>query len=138
MNANNTAPIWKNVTSDSDKMSMRFIPSDGVTWAEMDAWFEKTYGKNGKNQHWDWRGFGEIGTPGFQVVLIHKACGDNDCESHTDSDEEEERWSEVCHDCGALMGGKVFDNEEEFDEHPDREPGYTEGGDWVCEKCRTK
>lgn len=144
MNANNTAPLWKNVTSDSDKMSMRFTPSDGVTWAEMDAWFEKTYGgkesfdDNGElKKHWDWRGFGEVGTPGFQVVLIRKACPDERCHCHDESEsEEEEEWSERCHYCGALMGGKVFHNEEEFDEHPDREPGYNLHGDWVCVKCR--
>ena len=136
MNSTNTAPIWKNVTSDEDKRSMRLFPNDGVTWAEMDAWLEKSYGKNGKNKHWDWRGFGEVGKPGFQVVLIHTACGDNDCESHTEEEDEDE-WSETC-ECGTLCGGKVFHNEEEFDEHPDRDPGYTEDGEWRCEKCRTK
>jgi hypothetical protein len=144
MNANNTAPLWKNVTSDSDKMSMRFTPSDGVTWAEMDAWFEKTYGgkesfddKGELKKHWDWRGFGEVGTPGFQVVLIRKACPDERCHCHDESEsDEDEEWSEQCYTCDAYMGGKVFHNEEEFDEHPDREPGYTEGGVWVCEKCR--
>ena len=46
----------------------------------------------------------------------------------------EEEWSETC-ECGNLMGGKVFYDEEEFDAHPDREPGYAADGKWVCQQC---
>jgi hypothetical protein len=53
-------------------------------------------------------------------------------------DEDDETWSETCGVCGVLLGGKMFVNEEEFDEHPDREPGYNADGAWQCEKCRIK
>lgn len=45
-----------------------------------------------------------------------------------------ESWSETCQ-CGNLMGGKVFYDEEEFDAHPDREPGYNADGEWQCKQC---
>lgn len=47
-----------------------------------------------------------------------------------------ETWCEKCENCGVLCGGKVFTNEEEFDEHPDREIGYNEDGEWFCSACR--
>ena len=54
-------------------------------------------------------------------------------------DEDDETWSETCGVCGVLLGGKMFVNEEEFDEHPDRLPGYEDVcGEWRCEKCRIK
>jgi hypothetical protein len=46
-------------------------------------------------------------------------------------------WSEECCQCGVLLGGKVFTNEDEFDEHPDRDCGYDEDGQWYCIICRT-
>lgn len=48
----------------------------------------------------------------------------------------EETWCEKCENCGVLCGGKVFTDEEEFDEHPDREIGYNEDGEWFCSACR--
>jgi hypothetical protein len=45
-------------------------------------------------------------------------------------------WSEKCANCGALCGDKVFTDEAEFDEHPDREIGYNGEGDWLCPDCR--
>lgn len=107
MNSTNTAPIWKNVTSSDDKKSMRLFPNDGVTWAEMDEWLEKTYGKDGKDTHWKWRGFGEVGKPGFQVVLLRQGCDDGDCECHEeDSDEEEEEEGSHCGECGTSTQGR--------------------------------
>ena len=43
-----------------------------------------------------------------------------------------EEFSETC-ECGKEL---VCATEEEFDEHPDREPGYDEDGQWRCPDCR--
>ena len=48
----------------------------------------------------------------------------------------EETWSETCETCGVLMGGKVFHDEDEFDEYPDREAGYNDEEEWRCAKHR--
>jgi hypothetical protein len=50
--------------------------------------------------------------------------------------EEKQEWFETC-ECGNLMGDKVFHDEEEFDAHPDREPGYNADGVWECQWCKT-
>ena len=55
--------------------------------------------------------------------------------SNTNTPAEMEQWSEQC-ECGRLMGGKIFDKEEECDEHPDRDAGYNDDGEWQCEDCR--
>ena len=61
--------------------------------------------------------------------------GDMKKNGWTHDEEDEGEWSETC-ECGVLCGGKVFHNEEEFDKHPDREPGYNADGEWQCEDCR--
>lgn len=48
----------------------------------------------------------------------------------------EEEWSEQCHACDTLLGGKVFHSEKEFDEHPDRDAGYNADGIWYCAEHR--
>lgn len=51
----------------------------------------------------------------------------------------DETWSETCANCDCLLGDKVFTDEKEFDEHPDREPGYTNcetHDEWLCPDCR--
>jgi hypothetical protein len=60
-----------------------------------------------------------------------------DCE-YNESDEEEEVWTEQCEKCGEYLGGRKDWTEEEFDEHPDREEGYDDDGQWHCAKCRVK
>ena len=57
---------------------------------------------------------------------------ENDCPAS------EEVWFEECVDCEKLMGGKKFTNEEEFDEHPDRDDGYDDDGDWHCPECKNE
>jgi len=47
-------------------------------------------------------------------------------------EETEETWKETCEECGCLMGGKIFTDEEEFDECEDRDRGYDELGNWYC------
>lgn len=50
-----------------------------------------------------------------------------------------ETWSETCANCDCLLGDKVFTDEKEFDEHPDRELGYTNcrtHDEWLCPDCR--
>ena len=49
-----------------------------------------------------------------------------------------ETWCEKCKKCGVLCGGKVFTDENEFDEHPDRKIGYNEDNEWFCSACREK
>lgn len=50
--------------------------------------------------------------------------------------EEEDEFNEVC-DCGTKMSNEKL-TEEECDEHPDREVGYDEEGEWNCSGCRDK
>jgi len=50
-----------------------------------------------------------------------------------------ETWYETCANCECLLGDKKFTSEKEFDEHPDREPGYTNcdnQDEWLCPDCR--
>lgn len=53
-----------------DHCSIKFYPKAGITWEQIDAWFEKTYPQH----NWLWRGFGEIGTSEYVVVLIKQSC----------------------------------------------------------------
>lgn len=48
---------------------------------------------------------------------------------------EKETHTETC-ECGAMLGGRDDWDEDEFDEHPDREAGYDEDGQWHCPECR--
>jgi hypothetical protein len=50
-----------------------------------------------------------------------------------------EMWFEQCR-CGKLLGGQVFFCENDYDEHPDREPGYDSEYQtkWFCQQCRDK
>lgn len=48
----------------------------------------------------------------------------------------EQVWYEECCECGKWLGNKIFTDENEFDEHPDRDPGYDLDGNWWCGKCR--
>lgn len=43
--------------------------------------------------------------------------------------------NEECCDCGTPMSEKKL-TEEEFDEYPDRDPGYDNDGEWRCGNCR--
>jgi len=50
-----------------------------------------------------------------------------------------ETWYEICANCECLLGDKKFTSEKEFDEHPDREIGYTNcdtQDEWLCPDCR--
>lgn len=50
-----------------------------------------------------------------------------------------ETWYETCANCDCLLGDKKFTSEREFDEHPDREIGYTNcdtQDEWLCPDCR--
>jgi hypothetical protein len=53
-----------------DFCSITFYPKAGITWEQIDAWFKNTYPQH----NWVWRGFGEIGTPDYVVVLIKNVC----------------------------------------------------------------
>lgn len=45
-------------------------------------------------------------------------------------------YYETCNQCCVLMGDKLFDEEEEHDEFPDRLAGYDHNGEWCCAKHR--
>ena len=115
--------IWHKTESDGN--SIKMYPKTTATWEQMDAWLQKMFPCGAIT----WRGFGEVGTESFVVVIVKK---------HPDPEDEEEEqeiyWEECS--CGVHLGGKLFHDEEEFDEHPDRERGYNADGEWRCEKCR--
>jgi hypothetical protein len=52
-----------------------------------------------------------------------------------DDGDDEEGHTEQC-ECGAYLGGRKDWTEGEFDEHPDREPGYDLDGQWWCPEHR--
>ena len=72
------------------------------------------------------------------VVIVTAVIAASESDSD-DFESDEETLCEECVDCGALMGGRLFteEEEEEFDEHPDRDRGYDEDGHWHCVKCGT-
>jgi hypothetical protein len=90
--------------------SIRFYPQTTATWEMINNWLEKVYGKNGKDRHWKWMGFGEIGTEKFQVVLLRQACDKYICKC------------ESCYECGDLS----CDLQDNID------------GNSVCDKCLLK
>jgi hypothetical protein len=73
-------------------------------------WFENNYGQNGKDLHWKWMGFGDVGSEKFQVVLLRKACDKYICKC------------ESCYECGKMS----CDLQDNID------------GNTVCETCILK
>ena len=63
-----THPLWRDFTHTDT--SMTFYPRTTATWEQQQEWLEKTY----TDRHWTWRGFGEMGTEEFKVVLYLRAC----------------------------------------------------------------
>lgn len=58
-------------------------------------------------------------------------------EWHSDDDEEEDEvFAEKCCGCEKWLGDVIFNDEEEFDNHPDRVGGYDENEEWWCVECR--
>lgn len=51
-----------------------------ATWEQVNEYLENHYGKNGKDLHWKWRGFGEEGDPKFQVLVSRRFCSPHICE----------------------------------------------------------
>ena len=99
-------PFSKTEVAD-DHCSITFYGKKDATWEQMNGWLETAYGKNGKDKHWKWRGFGTVGTEEFAVVLLRQQC----CEYICDPDE--------CERCGKQECGM-----EENDE-----------GEMVCYEC---
>jgi hypothetical protein len=97
---------WSKV--DHDDRSITFTGREGATWEEMDEWLEDNYGKNGKDRHWKWRGFGECGKADFKVVLLRQACAEWICDC------------EMCDRCGVTSC--------DLSAHED--------GDRCCYECR--
>ena len=95
--------IWHKTESDGN--SIKMYPKTTATWEQMDAWLQKMFPCGAIT----WRGFGEVGTESFVVVIVKK---------HPDPEDEEEEqeiyWEECS--CGVHLGGKLFHDEEEFDQ----------------------
>jgi hypothetical protein len=80
--------------------SITFTAKKEATWEQMNAWLETVYGKNGKDKHWKWMGFGEVGTDTFKVVLVRRPCSKWICKC------------ESCVMCGGDTGYDAVDNED--------------------------
>jgi hypothetical protein len=63
-----THPFWRDIKHTDT--SITFYPKPTTTWEQQQAWLEKRF----TDRHWSWRGFGEPGTEGFQVVLVRREC----------------------------------------------------------------
>jgi hypothetical protein len=78
--------------------------------------------------------------PFFAMLTIQKTEEKKTAAKKTEEKKTEEKktvrlceFSETCCDCGSML---LCETEDEFDEHPDREPGYDEDGQWHCVDCR--
>ena len=67
------SPFSKTKIAD-DLRSIELYGKKDATWEQMNAWLEENYGDHGKDVHWKWRGFGQIGTEEFCVVLLRRPC----------------------------------------------------------------
>jgi hypothetical protein len=77
-----------------------------------------------------------------EITMEDKECDDCECPFQPKGEEEvcpkcdavaKELPHEECEGCGKVL---VCATEEEFDEHPDRDGGYDEDGEWRCKECR--
>ena len=74
--------------------SITFTAKKDATWEQMTAWLEHVYGKNGKDKHWKWMGFGKIGSDvelddaPFIVILVRRPCSKWICKCEEESGEE--------------------------------------------------
>ncbi len=70
------------------------------------------------------------GKPNKEIVYVFR--------KPEEDDSDDEVWDETCNCCGKnlsdIYGYKL--TEEEFDEHPERDDGYDEDGQWFCPDCR--
>jgi len=66
----------------------------------------------------------------------YKRAEDEEWLEIDDADDADEDWCEKCLECDTWLGGKIFTDEKEFDNHPDRLDGYNEDGDWLCSEHR--
>jgi len=79
MNNNINNPFRKTEIAEN-KCSIQFYAKEGATWGHMNEWLEHTYGNYGKDPHWKWRGFGEMGSADFCVVLLRRPCSECSCD----------------------------------------------------------
>ena len=76
-------------TEMTNSNSITFTAKQGVEWDSINTFMEKVFGRDGKDKHIEWRGFGGSET-GFKVVMIRKHCDKGICEC------------EECETCGEL------------------------------------
>jgi len=67
--------------------------------------------------------------------VVCGTCGKGGGAHATEDCPDQEQWSLECYSCDALLGGKVFDNEKEYDDHY-AAAHFTAAGEWLCEKCK--
>jgi hypothetical protein len=58
-----------------NNMGIHFYPKPEMTWEQINEWFENAYPQH----NWVWRGFGDLGTPNYVVVLVKSVCGMGQC-----------------------------------------------------------
>lgn len=102
------------VKVESTATSFTFHSKAGVPWKQINDYLEKVWGKNGKDKHWKWMGFGDE-KDGFKTVMVRQHCNEYICDC------------EPCEKCGVYEccleedddGDKVCDgcmNEDDEDE----------------------
>ena len=97
MTSTTRTSIWRKI-EDNDT-SITFYPETTTTWEQMNTWLEKMYGRQGRDLHWKWRGFGEVGTETFRVVLLRQQCSHWVCKC------------EECDTCGKLQCAMTYCDE---------------------------
>jgi len=80
----------------------------------------------------DMKARGAMDGDGFVVC---GTCGKGGGAHATEDCPDQEQWSLECYSCDALLGGKVFDNEKEYDDCY-AAAHFTAAGEWLCEKCK--
>jgi hypothetical protein len=70
---------------------------------------------------------------GVPVDVDYKRADDDEWYSE---DGKDDTWCEKCCGCDKWLGDKIFTDENEFDNHPDREEGYDDDGNWWCPDCK--
>jgi hypothetical protein len=101
MTSTTRTSIWRK--NEHDSTSITFYPETTATWDQMNTWLEKVYGKNGKDLHWKWMGFGKVGTEDFRVVLVRRPCTKWMCKK-----------APCCDTCGLLECGMEKNDDGEF------------------------
>jgi hypothetical protein len=61
-----------------------FYPKTAASWEQINTFLEDTFPEG----HWTWQGFGKVGSPEFQVIVVRKPYDDYGDDEDEDSDDE--------------------------------------------------